>query len=67
MNSKGNTLLVAATGYGKTVVTSDIIGKLNAERTLVIQHRDELTNQNLYLLSIVRLLPLLNGKRSKRL
>lgn len=47
LNTKGNTLLVAATGYGKTVVTSDIIGKLNAERTLVIQHRDELTNQNL--------------------
>ena len=47
LNNKGNTLLVAATGYGKTVVTSDIIGKLQAKRTLVIQHRDELTNQNL--------------------
>jgi superfamily II DNA or RNA helicase len=39
--------LVAATGYGKTVVTSDIIGKIKSNKTLVIQHRDELTNQNL--------------------
>ncbi len=47
LNTKGNTLLVAATGYGKTVVTSDIIGKIKSNKTLVIQHRDELTNQNL--------------------
>lgn len=47
LNTKGNTLLVAATGYGKTVVTSDIIGKMKSDKTLVIQHRDELTNQNL--------------------
>jgi len=41
-----NTLLVAATGAGKTVILSEIINRLNAKRTLVMAHRDELTDQN---------------------
>lgn len=46
----GNTLGVAPTGAGKTILFSYIVGKLLAEDTvkkvLVIAHRDELTEQN---------------------
>ncbi len=41
-----NTLFVAATGAGKTVILSEIINRISANRTLVMAHRDELTAQN---------------------
>ena len=46
----GNTLGVASTGFGKTIVMSSIIGKLISNnrglKTCVLAHRDELTYQN---------------------
>ncbi len=46
---RGNTLSVAPTGAGKTVMFSEIIGRLvsqNIKKVLVLAHRDELTEQN---------------------
>ena len=44
----GNTLGVAPTGAGKTVMLSDIVGRFVAKgaSAMVLQHRDELVNQN---------------------
>jgi superfamily II DNA or RNA helicase/RNA polymerase subunit RPABC4/transcription elongation factor Spt4 len=43
-----NTLVVAPTGSGKTIMLSSLIGEtLNGGRALVLQHRDELVNQNM--------------------
>jgi DNA repair protein RadD len=48
---RGNTLGVAPTGAGKTVMLSAIAGRqmrtAGAKRVLVLQHRDELVSQNL--------------------
>ncbi len=49
LEKHGNALGVAPTGAGKTILFSEIVGRLvksvNA-RTIVIAHRDELTSQN---------------------
>ena len=42
---KGNTLGVAPTGAGKTVMLSAVVARLKGP-TLVLQHRDELVIQN---------------------
>jgi len=43
-----NTLLVAATGSGKTIILSSVVEKRvnGTKRALVLQHRDELVSQN---------------------
>ena len=49
LDKYGNTLAVAPTGAGKTVMLSAVIGNLlkkGAERAIILQHRDELTAQN---------------------
>ena len=46
LNEIGNALSVAPTGAGKTVMFSEIIGRLltsTATRAIVLAHRDELT------------------------
>lgn len=45
LRERGNTLGVAPTGAGKTVMLSAVAGELK-EPTLIIQHRDELVAQN---------------------
>lgn len=45
LRKRGNTLGVAPTGAGKTVMLSAIAGSMPGE-TLVLQHRDELVEQN---------------------
>lgn len=51
LDERGNTLGVAPTGAGKTIMLSAIAGKRldrpKAGRQLILQHRDELTAQNL--------------------
>ena len=51
LNDRKNTLLVAPTGAGKTIMISgvnrDVLMDHGAERALILQHRDELTSQNL--------------------
>lgn len=46
LKEKKNTLLVAPTGAGKTVMLSAVIGELAVKKTLVLQHRTELVDQN---------------------
>ena len=50
LNKKGQTVGIAATGFGKTISLSAIIGRFIKEgcgsRVLVLQHRTELTSQN---------------------
>lgn len=46
LKSNGNTIGVAPTGAGKTVIMSSVIGALNPKSGLVLQHRDELVEQN---------------------
>lgn len=43
----GNSLIVAPTGAGKTIMLSGLAGKLDPKKALVLQHRDELVSQNL--------------------
>lgn len=45
LKKRGNTLVVAATGAGKTVILSALAGAIKG-KTLVLQHRDELVEQN---------------------
>ena len=45
LNSRGNTLGIAPTGAGKTVMLSSVAKNLGG-RVLVLQHRDELVAQN---------------------
>jgi DNA repair protein RadD len=52
----GNTLAVAPTGAGKTIMLSHVIGRLHKEQSLktcVVAHRDELTEQNANKFSLV--------------
>ena len=48
LDKHGNTLVVAPTGAGKTIMLSALIGERHkaGKRVLVIQHRDELVKQN---------------------
>ena len=47
LEAQSNTLAIAPTGAGKTVMLSAAIGEMQAEGgTLVLQHRDELVGQN---------------------
>lgn len=46
LKSRGNTLGIAPTGAGKTVCLSAIAGSFKAANKLIIQHRDELVEQN---------------------
>lgn len=49
LDKHGNTVVVAPTGAGKTIMLSALIGKRCETRrnVLVLQHRDELVNQNM--------------------
>lgn len=47
LETKGNTIAVAPTGAGKTIMLSMTIGAMQPAKTLIIQHRDELVSQNL--------------------
>ncbi len=55
LRERGNTLVVAPTGFGKTVALAAIIGRLLAGggRALVLQHRQELVVQNVEKFQIV--------------
>ena len=48
LDKHSNTLVVAPTGAGKTIMLSALVGKRHEEgkRVLIIQHRDELVAQN---------------------
>ena len=48
LDKHGNTVVVAPTGAGKTIMLSALIGQRCDTRrnVLVLQHRDELVNQN---------------------
>lgn len=46
LQEHGNTLIVAPTGAGKTIMLSALIGRMNPSKALVLQHRDELVAQN---------------------
>jgi DNA repair protein RadD len=46
LKAKGNTLGVAPTGAGKTVMLSATVDYKAGERALILQHRDELVTQN---------------------
>ena len=48
LDKHGNTLVVAPTGAGKTIMLSALIGKRHkkGKKILVVQHRDELVEQN---------------------
>jgi DNA repair protein RadD len=49
LDEHGNTVGIAATGFGKTIALSAIVGrhlKEHGSKVLVLQHRDELLNQN---------------------
>ena len=48
LDKHGNTLVVAPTGAGKTIMLSALVGERHkkGKRIIVIQHRDELVKQN---------------------
>ncbi len=46
LKSRGNTLCMAATGAGKTIMLSALAGKVGG-KTLIMQHRQELVSQNM--------------------
>lgn len=46
LKERKNTLAVAPTGAGKTVMLCSIVDYAGGERALVLQHRDELVRQN---------------------
>lgn len=47
LREHGNTLIVAPTGAGKTIMMSGLIGRVSPKKALVLQHRDELVAQNM--------------------
>ena len=49
LDKYNNTLVVAPTGAGKTIMLSALVGKrqIKDKNVLVLQHRDELVNQNI--------------------
>ena len=47
LRERGNTLGVAPTGAGKSIMLASVIGQLDTGRTCVLAHRDEITAQNL--------------------
>jgi superfamily II DNA or RNA helicase len=47
LENKGDTLCSAPTGAGKTIILSGLAGAMQPAKTLILQHRDELTEQNL--------------------
>ncbi|HOX23685.1 MAG TPA: DEAD/DEAH box helicase family protein, partial [Elusimicrobiales bacterium] len=47
LRERGNTLGVAPTGAGKSIMLASVVGQLNAGRACVLAHRDEITAQNL--------------------
>lgn len=47
LEQHGNTLLVAPTGAGKTIMMGQLTKEMQPAKTLVIQHREELVDQNL--------------------
>jgi superfamily II DNA or RNA helicase len=48
LDKHGNTLVVAPTGAGKTIMLSALVGKRykSSQNVLILQHRDELVSQN---------------------
>lgn len=46
LEEKGNTLGVAPTGAGKTVMLGAVIGKMAPKKAMLLQHRTELVDQN---------------------
>lgn len=46
LKKRGNTLCMAATGAGKTIMLSALAGRVGG-KTLIIQHRQELVTQNM--------------------
>ena len=48
LHEHGNTLAVAPTGAGKTIMLSAVVGRMLADggKACVLAHRDELTRQN---------------------
>ena len=48
LDKHGNTLVVAPTGAGKTIMLSALVGKRHKDgkKILIVQHRDELVDQN---------------------
>lgn len=46
LKKRRNTLGIAPTGAGKTVMLSSIVGSFQGTRSLILQHRDELVEQN---------------------
>ena len=49
LDEHGNTLRVAPTGAGKTIMLSGVVGEIlknGADKVCVLAHRDELTEQN---------------------
>lgn len=47
LKEHGNSLAVAPTGAGKTIMLSMVAGDMQPAKTLILQHRDELVAQNL--------------------
>ena len=48
LDKHGNTIVVAPTGAGKTIMLSALVGERykDGKKILVMQHRDELVDQN---------------------
>ena len=47
LNKHGNSLVIMPTGSGKTIVLSALAERLKPKKALILQHREELVNQNM--------------------